>query len=224
MKSPVKTSQSASGKVSIRDKLIAAGERLIGEHGLDALSLRQVSAMAGTRNNYAVQYHFGDVDGLIRAIIAERTPMLEQRRSEMLEVAPHPETLSTRQLIDIFFRPLIEFVDTDGQPRFGRFMLALHQAPEGWQPLDDMFFMMPVTERMLDLLQAQNPTIPAPVLWQRMQPISAMVLAYACSPSVTKAAREYREAAIEGLFDMAAAAIAVPVRESSATKIYGRIF
>jgi AcrR family transcriptional regulator len=219
---------------SVRDRLIDVGERLIGKHGLDGVSLRQISATAGTRNNYAVQYHFGDADGLIRAIIAQRTPEIESRRAEALRKmldAQGPSagsapgsTLSTRAITDVFFRSLVELVDGDGNPRLARFMLALHVAPDGWQPLDDMFFMMPVTEQLLDLFKLANPDIPAPVIWQRLRPISVMVLTYACNPLVYGGPGEYREAVLDGLFDMAAAALSVPVRQSAAAKIYGMIF
>jgi AcrR family transcriptional regulator len=215
---------------SSRDRLIDVGEQLIGKHGFDGVSMRQISAMAGTRNNYAVQYHFGDAGGLIRAIIAQRTPDIESRRADalrkMLE-ADFPSTglvLPTRAITDVFFRPLVELVDGEGNPRLARFMLALHVAPDGWQPLDDMFFMMPVTEQLLDMFKLANPDIPAPVIWQRLRPISVMVLTYACNPQVYGGPSEYREAVLEGLFDMAAAALSVPVRQSAAAKIYGMIF
>ena len=208
----------------VQTGLIAAGERLIGEAGLAGVSLRQVSAAAGTRNNYAVQYHFGDLMGLIRAIVTWRTPEIEQRRAAALAAADKNAPFDTRAVIDIFFRPLIDLVDEDRLPHFARFMLALHSAPDGWKPLDDMFFMMPVTERLLDLFKAANPHIPSPVIWQRLRPISVMVLTYACGPTVIGGAKEYRDNVIDGLFDMAAAALSVPVRETTASKVYGMVF
>jgi len=55
--------------ISVPDRLIEAAEALYGRHGLEGVSLRQISFSAGTGNNYAVQYHFGGVAGLIRAIL-----------------------------------------------------------------------------------------------------------------------------------------------------------
>ena len=216
--------QKRSRAGAAKERLISAGERLIGEFGLEGLSLRQVSSLAGTRNHYAVQYHFGDADGLIRAIIASRAPEIEEARSGILDQCKAQGRLTTRDLMEAFFRPLIEFVGEDGIPHFARFTVALHRSPSGWRPLDDMMFLMPVTERMLDLLQSANPHLPAPVIWQRMRPISLMVLNYASGPTVMGETIEYRENVFENLLDMAAAALAVPIKETTAAKIYGVIF
>lgn len=224
MNKPAAPKRSRSKANSGKERLIAAGEKLIGEYGLEGLSLRQVSVEAGLRNHYAVQYHFGDADGLVRAIIASRSPELEERRKDILAQCETEDRLSTRDLLETFFRPLIESVGEDGIPHFARFTVALHRAPNGWQPLDEMMFLMPVTVRMLDLLQSANPHLPAPVIWQRMRPISLMVLTYACGSTVMSAPPEYRENVLENLLDMAAAALAVPVKETTAAKIYGTIF
>jgi len=53
---------------------------LFGERGSDGVSLRQISSAAGTANNYAVQYHFGDLLRLIRAITKKRMPWWHRYR------------------------------------------------------------------------------------------------------------------------------------------------
>lgn len=208
----------------LRESLICAGEKLIGESGLEGVSLRGISAAAGTRNNYAVQYHFTDLDGLVHAIIAFRTPEIERRRRKALEELGVEESRSTRRLLDVFFRPLLEYVDEDGIPHFARFMNVLHRTSDGWRPLDDMFFMMPETERILDLLSSANTHIPAPVIWQRLRPISVMILTFACADPVIQGTKEYQENIQVSLLDMAAAALSVPVRETIASKVYGFLF
>jgi AcrR family transcriptional regulator len=64
-------------------------ERLFAERGLEGVSLREISVAAGQRNNYAIQYHFGDRDELIKAIYEYRARELNERRlasiSELLE-------------------------------------------------------------------------------------------------------------------------------------------
>ena len=207
-----------------KDRLIAAGEKLIGDFGLEALSLRQVSVAAGLRNHYAVQYHFGDAEGLIRAIVASRSPEVEERRKILLEKVERKGQPSTRDLLETFFRPLIDYTAEDGMPHFARFTVALHRSPDGWRPLDEMLFLMPVTERMLDLLHQQNPDLPEPLLWQRMRPVSHMVLTYACGATVMAGSPEYRENVLENLLDMATAAMTVPAKSTTAAKIYGQIF
>jgi AcrR family transcriptional regulator len=54
----------------VRERLIRAAESLFAERGLDAVSLREILAAAEVGNSSAVQYHFGDRSGLVRAVLA----------------------------------------------------------------------------------------------------------------------------------------------------------
>ena len=55
-----------------KEAMIEVAEKLIGERGLDNVSMRDVASYAGQRNNSAVQYHFGSRDGLITQILRRR--------------------------------------------------------------------------------------------------------------------------------------------------------
>ena len=50
-----------------REKIISAAEQLFAEIGFDAVSLRQIAAVAGQRNTNVVRYHFGNKEGLLKA-------------------------------------------------------------------------------------------------------------------------------------------------------------
>lgn len=54
----------------LRRALLAAGEAELGEHGLEAFSLRRVAKRAGV-SHAAPAHHFGDVRGLLTALAAE---------------------------------------------------------------------------------------------------------------------------------------------------------
>src|SRR3546814_113664 len=56
------------------EDIVRAAERLFGEDGVSLVSLRQIAIAANQVNNFAVQYHFGDKDGLIQAIFQRRLP------------------------------------------------------------------------------------------------------------------------------------------------------
>ena len=56
-----------------RAQLISAGERLFAERGIEVVSMREITRAAGQRNATALQYHFGDRRGLVRAILAKHT-------------------------------------------------------------------------------------------------------------------------------------------------------
>ena len=85
---------------STADRLIDAAEDLYGRQGLDGPSLRQISLAAGTSNNFAVQYHFGDAAGLIHAILVKRIPRLEMERAKLLARVKARGGHSSRALIE----------------------------------------------------------------------------------------------------------------------------
>ena len=62
-----------------KDKILDTAERLIGERGYAATSLRQIIAEAGV-NLAAVHYHFGSKEDLLDAVVARKvTPVNEAR-------------------------------------------------------------------------------------------------------------------------------------------------
>lgn len=61
-------------------RIVLAAERLFALHGIDGVSLRQVSSEGGSANNSAVHYHFGSKEGLIVAIFGHRLPQIAGER------------------------------------------------------------------------------------------------------------------------------------------------
>ncbi len=70
---------------STKERLLRTAERLFALHGIDAVSMRSICAEADQRNNTALQYHFGDKQNLVEAILADRMGSINERRREMLE-------------------------------------------------------------------------------------------------------------------------------------------
>lgn len=85
-----------------RAQLIRAAERLFAERGVDSVSLREINREADQRNATALQYHFGDRQGLIRSILAKHELMVESSRNQMLDE-----------------------IEKDGEPDLGCFAAAL---------------------------------------------------------------------------------------------------
>lgn len=67
-----------------RESILSAAERLFAEHGVFAVSNRQVSEAAGQGNNAAVNYHFGTKADLVRAITRKHARRTEELRQAML--------------------------------------------------------------------------------------------------------------------------------------------
>jgi AcrR family transcriptional regulator len=89
-----------------RLSLILAGERLFGEQGIDAVSLRQINSAAGQRNSSAAHYHFGSREALVTAIYDYRMQRVNQRRVTMLERLEH--SASVRAVVETIILPIVE--------------------------------------------------------------------------------------------------------------------
>jgi AcrR family transcriptional regulator len=90
---------------STKEQIVCTAERLFAEHGLDGVSLRQISAEAGSGNNSAVQYHFGSKEQLVEAIFEFRLPYLHARRQTLI-AAYRPDDL--RSWLECYVLPILE--------------------------------------------------------------------------------------------------------------------
>jgi AcrR family transcriptional regulator len=77
---------------STKEQILLVAERLIAEHGVDGVSMRQIGADVGSGNNSAVLYHFGSKEKLVQAIFAYRLPRLRERRAVLI-AERHPVDL-----------------------------------------------------------------------------------------------------------------------------------
>jgi AcrR family transcriptional regulator len=107
-----------------REAMILAAERLFGERGIEAVSLREVGAAAGQRNNSAAQYHFGSRDGLVDAIFEYRMGAIDARRRELLaDLDAAGRGHERRALLEAVLLPLAEELGhADGVSWYARFL------------------------------------------------------------------------------------------------------
>ncbi len=68
-----------------RSRLVSAAEMLFAQRGVDGVSLREINRAAEQANASALQYHFGDRRGLVRAVIAKHRATIEARRHALLD-------------------------------------------------------------------------------------------------------------------------------------------
>jgi AcrR family transcriptional regulator len=101
------------------DRLISAAEALFATHGIDGVSLREINRLAGARNASALQYHFRDRDGLVRAVMVKHSRDVESRRHAMLDAYEADGRDDIRALAGALVRPLAaKLADPDGGPEF----------------------------------------------------------------------------------------------------------
>jgi AcrR family transcriptional regulator len=114
-----------------RAQLIRAGERLFAERGIEAVSLREITREAGQRNATALQYHFGDRRGLVRAILAKHAPGEDAQRHGMLDDLEARSGVSAREWVQALVLPAAaKLADRDGGRDYLRMMAERMNRPD----------------------------------------------------------------------------------------------
>ncbi|WP_406637648.1 TetR/AcrR family transcriptional regulator [Amycolatopsis sp. WGS_07] len=94
---------------STRWHILRTAEQLFATQGIDATSLRQISADAQQRNTAATKYHFQNKPTLIKAIFDHRLATIDARRAELLKSAEDAGLLGEPwHLVEVLVRPLAE--------------------------------------------------------------------------------------------------------------------
>jgi AcrR family transcriptional regulator len=102
--------------VDTRARLMRAATLLMAEHGIEGVEFKDIQQAAGTRNRSAVQYYFGNRDGLTRAIGAAYREATNDRRLAMLDRLEVDEAVSVSTLAGAWVEPLaVELADELGR-------------------------------------------------------------------------------------------------------------
>jgi AcrR family transcriptional regulator len=92
--------------VDTRERLIAAAEELFATQGIEAVSLREIVRASGARNATALQYHFGDRAGLVRAVLEKHHLGVDARRHALLDAYDAAAEDDVRALAQALVEPL----------------------------------------------------------------------------------------------------------------------
>jgi AcrR family transcriptional regulator len=92
------------------ERILDEAERLFAQRGVAGVSLREIGLAAAQRNNGAVQYHFGDRDGLVRAVFARRAGPIDHRRVELLRALEAAGPADTEGVVAAYVEPLADQV------------------------------------------------------------------------------------------------------------------
>jgi AcrR family transcriptional regulator len=149
-----------------RDAILVAAERLFAEHGVFAVSNRQVSEAAGQGNNFAVGYHFGTKADLVRAIVRRHAEPMEHTRRRML--AELGDTPDVRDWIACLVRPSTEHLASLGIPSwFARFAAQVMTDPGLREIIIEESLTSPSMQQIVEGLNRCLPELPLPVHLER---------------------------------------------------------
>lgn len=154
-----------------RAKLIAVAERLFATRGIDGVTLNEIGGAAGQRNAAVCQYHFGNKEGLLQAIIDKHVPGIAARRYALLDELEQAGHRSLRDVVRVLIAPVADKLrDPDGGRDFIRIdaqLVAVHTV--SIQHIGPSPLKVPTADRLTrTLLEAMKPFgLPEAVVKQR---------------------------------------------------------
>jgi AcrR family transcriptional regulator len=108
-----------------RREILDAALRLFATNRISAVSMREIRLAANQRHAGALQYHFGDMDGLLRALLERELPLVTERRKELLVSAERAGDL--RSVAAAWALPYAQLATGTERERYVvRFLSQLH--------------------------------------------------------------------------------------------------
>ncbi len=158
-----------------RERILSAAERLFAEHGLFAVSNRQVSEAAGQGNNAAVGYHFGTKTDLVRAIVRKHNDDIERRRLRLVESVG--ESTEVRDWVACMVRPTTEHLaELDVPAWYSRFCAQVMTDPGFRSIMVEESLGAPALDRALAGLKRCLPDMPADVRAERFDMVRQLMV------------------------------------------------
>ncbi|WP_442876049.1 TetR/AcrR family transcriptional regulator [Amycolatopsis sp. NBC_01480] len=146
-----------------RELILETAERLFAEHGMYAVSNRQISEAAGQGNNAAVGYHFGTKADLVRAIAHKHSGPIERRRARMADALDG--SAPVRDWLACLVRPVTDHLDALPAPTwFARFGAQVMTDPALRVIMVEESLGAPAMHRVLRGLKGCLPELP-PQVW-----------------------------------------------------------
>lgn len=196
-----------------RTALIEAAEELFAEKGVENVSIREIGKAIGSDNNAVVTYYFGNKSGLLQAIYEYRIPELEQKRSELLDLA---ESNGLGQdvlaLLYVLLAPIFKQRNSKGAPSYAGFLASIAHSPDiSMVSLSQSY---PVTRELADRLRSAL-KLSEKRFWRRLRLISAMIIE-ATKDAVEKELEGEKSSQINAFFieslQMASLALSAPLQ------------
>ena len=145
-------------------------QRLFALRGVDGVSIKDIVAASGQRNNASLHYHFGSKEALISELLLDGARQIDATRQAMLdEMAARDGPMDLRSVLEALIRPVSE-VTEDGErgSTYIRFVanLQMNQRAMFRSTLGDRW--NAGYRRCLGLLRELLVDVPAPLLEQRI--------------------------------------------------------
>lgn len=183
-----------------KEKILDAAEKLFGENGYAATSLRHIISEAQV-NLAAIHYHFGSKQDLLDQVILRKAGPMNERRLRLLdqcEAEAAPGSAPVEKIVTAFILPALLI---EKSPQFVKLMGRVHS--EGLVPEIARRNFQPTISRFLSALHRALPDMSAEELvWKAHFALGALALALTVRPEF------YQENIIESPMGIAARLVA----------------
>lgn len=163
---------------SSKERILAAGEVMFGQHGYDATTVRKIAARADVPVAL-INYHFGSKEGLYRTIFETRSPAIRGQRVVGLQLARSEADWDRRVelVVKALIVPMFGLRNDGNNGAFGHILARELSDPnsEGRGIFREMFD--PVANMMIDALAECFPDwTRAEVNWAYQTMLGAMMI------------------------------------------------
>lgn len=115
-----------SRSLATQKALMDAAEKLVAKKGLKNVSIKEIVKAAGQKNESALQYHFKSLQGLVNAIVDQRSLETQELRAELLEELKTTKTrFDLRDICKLMVMP--PFLLGRRSPGYRRYILSFSQ-------------------------------------------------------------------------------------------------
>ncbi|GHO97880.1 hypothetical protein KSF_079280 [Reticulibacter mediterranei] len=162
-----------------KDRLLESASRLFAEQGLEAVSLRSVTAEAGV-NIAAVNYYFGSKAALLQAMTQRFFLAVNREQLDRLDaLTAGTPTPSVRDLLTAYAAPIFAVFDS---PRGREWIQALMMVRSAMLTTANASVMegeggAEVTSRYYEALRRALPQLPPDELWWRFERMHGLLMA-----------------------------------------------
>ncbi|MBL8750409.1 MAG: TetR family transcriptional regulator [Planctomycetes bacterium] len=153
---------------STRTAILDAAERLFGDIGYAATSMRQLTSRAKV-NLAAVNYHFGSKAALAKAVLARAIAPINEERLRRLDALP--VRADVRSIVRAFVEPPLRGVDPEGNCSAERVCRVFGRISVEQPPFLETFLRQQFREvggRFEAALAAALPRLSATTIWWRL--------------------------------------------------------
>lgn len=142
-----------------RKRILDTAERLFGERGVAAVSLRDINRAAGISQG-VLHYHFGGRDAVVEAILERWLPSINAERTRMYEaLLASGRTPTLRDVVEIICLPLARLA-LGRQPAGRRFLRCLGRLHQEHNPVRTVVSDRHIDVPIMEMLQTLAPAAP----------------------------------------------------------------